>query len=77
MTGLSAANFGLVDRGELRAGAYADLVIFDADTIIDKATFEDPQQPAAGINKVIVNGKMSWSNGQHTGKRAGRFLYRG
>ena len=76
MTGLSAGNFGLVDRGVLCEGAFADLVIFDADTIIDTATFEDPQQPARGISHVLVNGQVSWSSGQHTGKRAGRFLRR-
>lgn len=74
MTGLSAGNFGLKDRGELREGAFADLVVFDADTIIDTATFDDPKQPAIGIEHVIVNGAISWSGGQHTKTRAGRFI---
>jgi len=76
MTGLSANNFGLVDRGVLREGAFADLVIFNADEIIDTATFDDPMQPAKGISLVMVNGEISWSYGQHPGKRAGRFLRR-
>jgi len=76
MTGLSAGNFGLVDRGVLREGAFADLVVFDADKIIDMATFDDPKQAAGGISHVMVNGKISWTSGQHTGNRAGRFLRR-
>ncbi len=76
MTGLSAGNFNIADRGEIRAGAYADLVIFDEEAISDTATFEDPAQPAAGIDHVIVNGKIGWSAGQHTGGRAGRFIRR-
>lgn len=76
MTGLSATNFGLVDRGVLREGAFADLVIFDADEIIDMATFEDPKQPAKGISHVMVNGEVSWSMGRHTGNRTGRFIRR-
>ena len=74
MTGMSAANFGLADRGEIRVGAaYADLVIFDAAEIADRATFEDPKQPAAGIDHVIVNGTVSWSHGGATGSRSGRY----
>lgn len=76
MTGLSATNFGLTDRGVLREGAFADLVIFDADEIIDMATYEDPKQPARGISHVMVNGELTWVSGQHTGKRAGRFIRR-
>jgi len=76
MTGLSARNFGLKDRGEIRPGAIADLVIFDADTIIDKATFEDPMQPAAGIDHVIVNGVRTWSAGKSTTNRSGSFIAR-
>lgn len=76
MTGLSATNFGLADRGVLREGAFADLVIFDAEEIIDMATFDDPKQPAKGISHVMVNGEVSWSLGRHTGKRAGRFIRR-
>ena len=76
MTGKSAATFGLTDRGIIREGAYADAVVFDPATIIDKATFEDPCQPAAGIDYVFVNGRLSWDSGEQTGAGAGRFLAR-
>ncbi len=76
MTGLSAGNFGLTDRGEIRVGAHADLVVFDADTVIDRATFDAPQQTAAGIDHVIVGGTVSWTSGAHTGDRNGRFIRR-
>jgi N-acyl-D-amino-acid deacylase len=76
MTGLSAARFGLVDRGEVRAGAFADLVIFDAETVADRATYADPIQPAAGIDRVIVNGVVIWENGASSGERPGRILKR-
>lgn len=76
MTGLSARNFGLKDRGEIRAGAYADIVVFDADGINDTATFSNPTQPAEGIERVFVNGQFSWSSGGPTGQSGGRFLRR-
>ena len=76
MTGLSAGNFGLADRGEIRQGAHADLVVFNADTVIDRATFDAPEQPAVGIDHVIVGGTLSWSAGGHTGDRNGRFIRR-
>jgi N-acyl-D-aspartate/D-glutamate deacylase len=76
MTGLSAANFGLKDRGIVAEGAFADLVVFDADTIIDKSTFDNPTLPAAGIDHVMVNGQIGWSHGGHTGVTGGRFLRR-
>jgi N-acyl-D-amino-acid deacylase len=76
MTSLSARQFGLKDRGVLREGAYADLVLFDPATVLDRATFEDPKQPAAGIEAVWVNGRTVWENGAHTGTRPGRALRR-
>ncbi len=76
MTGLSAGNFILRDRGILTVGAFADVVVFNADTIIDRATFDDPMQPAAGIEQVIVAGVPTWSQNGHSGSRAGRFLAR-
>ena len=76
MTGLSAGNFGLTDRGVLHEGAYADIVIFDADEISDRATFDNPTRPAAGIEHVFVNGTPSWSKDGETGKRGGRFVAR-
>ncbi len=76
MTGLSAGTFRLHDRGEIRPGAYADLVLFDPDTIIDLATFEAPKTPARGIDWVMVNGRMAFADGQPTGDRSGRALRR-
>ena len=76
MTGLSAAQFGLTDRGEVRTGAYADLVMFDAETVADRATFDEPTQPAAGIDIVMVNGAVVYEEGRHTGNRPGRALRR-
>ncbi len=76
MTGLSAQNFNLQGRGKIAEGAFADLVVFDAETIIDRATFDDPKQPAGGIDHVFVNGKIAWSSGQPGGERAGRFIRR-
>jgi N-acyl-D-amino-acid deacylase len=76
MTGLTAANFGLRDRGVLRVGAFADLVLFDPATVIDRATFEAPTQPAAGIELVMVNGRAVWRDGAPTGARPGRALRR-
>lgn len=76
MTALSAAQFGLTDRGVLRTGAYADLVLFDPATIEDSATFERPKTPAKGIAEVFVNGRSVWKDGHATGSRPGRALRR-
>ena len=76
MTGLPAANFRLSGRGLVREGYYADLVLFDPATISDTATFDAPQQPAAGIERVWVNGKPSYAAGTVSTARAGRFLPR-
>lgn len=76
MTSLPAAWFGLRDRGVLRPGAFADIVIFDPSTIADRATFMKPAQLAAGIDAVIVNGRVVWAQGAHTGARPGRVLAR-
>jgi N-acyl-D-amino-acid deacylase len=76
MTSLTAAHFGLTDRGVLREGAFADLVLFDAERVIDRATFEHPKSPAAGIELVLVNGAPVWRNGATTGQRPGRALRR-
>ena len=74
MTGLSAAQFGLTDRGVLRAGAYADLVIFDPDAVADRSTWDEPTLPAAGIDLVMLNGRVTWRDGASTGARPGRVL---
>ena len=76
MTALTAAQFGLKDRGLLRPGAFADLVLFDPETVIDRATFDDPKRPAAGIELVMVNGRTVWQDGSHAGNRPGRALRR-
>lgn len=76
MTGRSAAVFGLVDRGEIRPGAFADLVLFDAAGIIDRSTYDDPQRTPAGIEKVWVNGELVVDAGAHLGARSGRTLRR-
>jgi N-acyl-D-amino-acid deacylase len=76
MTGMSANRFGLADRGMIREGYAADLVLFDADAIIDTATFADPVQAAKGISHVWVNGVLSYTAAGATGDRAGRFLRR-
>ena len=76
MTGLTAKNFGLKDRGVLKEGAYADLTLFDADTVDETATYAAPIAPARGIEAVIVNGAVVWQDGQATGARPGRVLHR-
>ena len=76
MTGLSAARFGLTGRGVIRAGAYADLCVFDANCVIDRASFAEPTLPAARIEHVFVNGRPVWSEGRPTGERPGRALRR-
>ena len=76
MTGLSARQFGIKNRGLIEAGKFADLTIFDPRTIVDSATFEQPTTPATGIAYVIVNGKMAWENGANTNNRAGKVLRR-
>ena len=77
MTGMPAQRFGLAHRGLIREGFVADLVLFDAEKIVDTATFADPVQPAEGIAKVWVNGVLSYTADGATGNRAGRFLPRG
>ncbi len=77
MTGLPAQRFGLTDRGLVREGYSADLVLFDPQEIRDVATFENPISAAEGIHGVWVNGVLSYVNGAPTGLRAGRFLRRG
>jgi N-acyl-D-amino-acid deacylase len=76
MTGLSATRFGLAGRGILAAGAHADITVFDPATIADRATFEAPTTPAAGIEHVFVNGRPVWTEGRPTGERPGRALRR-
>ncbi len=74
MTSLNASKVGLKDRGVLREGLFADVTIFDPDTIIDKSAYTDPFQYPEGIHCVIVNGEVVLEQGKHTGKHPGRAL---
>ncbi len=76
MTGLPAARFGLTDRGVIRPGAFADLVLFDPDSILDQGTFTDPKRYPVGISRVLVNGRVVVDEGRHTGARPGAVLRR-
>jgi N-acyl-D-amino-acid deacylase len=77
MTGLSARTFNLKDRGVIAEGAVADIAVFDAATIRDAATFDDPERPADGISHVLVGGIFALRDGALTGARNGGFLARG
>ncbi len=74
MTSLSAETFGLVDRGRVKEGYWADLVLFDPATVTDTATYDDPKREPDGIQLVVVNGKVAYDRGQHTGVGAGKML---
>jgi N-acyl-D-amino-acid deacylase len=74
MTSLPASNIGIRGRGRLAEGYFADIVVFDADTIADNATFEYPHQYASGVRHVIVNGQRVLENGRHTGAMPGRVV---
>lgn len=76
MTSLSAAKVGLMDRGLLRPGQFADITIFDAAKVIDRSTYTDPFQYSDGIQYVVVNGQVVLDRGRHTGLRPGRALRR-
>ena len=76
MTGFSAATFALVERGLIREGYFADLVLFDAQAIIDRGTFDDPNQYPTGIREVFVNGRSAVRADAVTNERAGKVLRR-
>ncbi len=76
MTGLPAEKLGLKDRGLIRKGMAADLVLFDPDNVRDSATFDDPHKYPEGIVHVFVNGKAVILDGEHTGNLPGRRLSR-
>ncbi len=76
MTTVPARAFHIVDRGELRVGAFADIVVFDAATVGDRATWSEPLQHPVGVRAVFVNGQLAVDRGQVTGVRAGRVLRR-
>lgn len=76
MTGFPAKKFALKDRGVLRAGAFADIVLFDPERVMDRATFEDPRRGPEGMPHVLVNGQFVVRDGAHTHARSGRALRR-
>ena len=71
VTSHNAAKARIWDRGLLRPGFWADVTVFNPDTIIDKATYENPRQYSVGVEYVIVNGKIVLDHGKHTGARPG------
>jgi N-acyl-D-aspartate/D-glutamate deacylase len=74
MTSIPADTFGLTDRGRIREGAHADLVLFDPAAISDLATYDDPMREPAGVAMVVVNGEIAYRHGAPTEARAGRML---
>ncbi len=76
MTSLPAARFGIKNRGLLREGYAADLIVFDENTIKDEATFDKPHAYSSGISYVIVNGEITLENGKHTGAKRGEIVRR-
>jgi N-acyl-D-aspartate/D-glutamate deacylase len=74
MTGLPARRLGLRDRGVIRPGAKADLVVFDARRVADQATYEDPHRYPTAIEHVLVAGRFVIKHGEHTGSLPGRVL---
>jgi N-acyl-D-amino-acid deacylase len=74
MTALPAGRFALLGRGAIVEGAFADIAVFDPATVIDRATFDSPCVPSAGIEHVFVNGRLVWQGGKATGERPGRVL---
>ncbi len=75
LSGLPATNLGLDSRGFLKKGMYADVVVFDPQTISDRATFEKPQAYAVGVRHVFVNGVQALKDGEHTGAKPGRAVW--
>ena len=74
MTGMPARRLGLSDRGTVDVGLVADLVVFDPETVTDRADFMNPHQYAQGIDCVLVNGAVVVEKGEHTGALAGKVL---
>lgn len=74
MTSLPAEAFGIPDRGVVAAGRVADLVVFDASSVADRATYAQPQLAAAGLEMVMLAGTVAVAGGRATGVRAGRRL---
>ena len=74
ITGMPASKFRLTDRGLIRPGMKADLVVFSSTTIKDNASFEEPRRSPDGIHYVFVNGQLTVDNGRHLGVKAGGVL---
>jgi dihydroorotase/N-acyl-D-amino-acid deacylase len=74
MTGLPARRLGIANRGTIAEGQFADLVVFDPETVIDQSTFQNPHQYPLGIEWVIVNGRIAVNDARFTGIRAGQVL---
>ena len=77
MTYMPTSKFGIVNRGLIKEGYFADLVIFDPDTVVDLATYQNSRVGPAGMPHVIVNGKFAVRVVNHLGTRSGRALRRG
>jgi len=75
MTSLPAQTIRLKDRGLIREGMYADLTVFDSETVSDLATFQNPHQHSRGIIYVLVNGRVVWKDGKYTGEKPGKIIY--
>jgi N-acyl-D-aspartate/D-glutamate deacylase len=69
-----ANRLSIRDRGTLRDGAYADVIVFDPNTIIDRATYDDPSRLSVGVEQVWVNGTRVVADGKHTGATPGRII---
>lgn len=76
MTGMPAAVYGIEDRGILRQGAFADVVVFDLDRVRDRATYENPHQLSEGVVHLLINGRFAVRDEEITGQRTGRVLSR-
>jgi N-acyl-D-aspartate/D-glutamate deacylase len=74
MTGMPARRLNLKNRGVIREGAKADLVVFDARRVADAATYQDPHRYPGGIDHVLVNGRFVIKDGEHTGSLPGQVL---
>src|SRR5206468_12289577 len=77
MTALNAAKIGILDRGLIRPGQFADVTVFDPEKVIDRSTYLDPFRYSEGIAYVLVNGRLVLDRGEQTGARPGRALRRG
>jgi len=76
LTSLPAQNLGITDRGTLRKGAFADVVVFDPETIAARSTYDNPKQYATGVLHVFVNGVQILRDGEHTGAKPGEVVRR-